>query len=164
MQECSVPLVAWPYTRQSHSNKIARKVEHARCCSKRGLPRRSDGSSFPWVPESTRIDCPCTDTAPVTALDTTTESRDSAIFRLTLTRVVNPYDVLRRTFTFRLAHHALKHVRIRTSFRNLHVHPGRNVVDVPTSRQMVASPRYASFRRFRHLAGRFEREHYYTSW
>lgn len=52
------------------------------------VPIRPDGSWFSWVlvgSGTVGCCCPCTGTAPITALDTTTNrSHDSAIFRLNL--------------------------------------------------------------------------------
>lgn len=63
------------------------------------VPGRPDGSSSPWAPDSGRVGCALTDAAPVTALDTIAESHVSAIFRLTLTRTVNPHVTTRRPVT-----------------------------------------------------------------
>jgi len=124
--------------RYSHLNKIAYKLEHARCCF-RGLayvPGRPDGSSSPWTPDSERAGYGCTDAVPVTALDTTAESHVSAIFRLTLARTVNPRRAMRRPVTssagrtFESGH----------LFRNLFARLARDTRDASTLRQVAASP------------------------
>lgn len=127
-------------------------------CFERGfyVPVRSDGSSSLGVPDSGGVGCCPEDTVPVAVSDTATESRDSAIFRLTPARVVKSarHGAARRDAA---ATYLVGSPRIRTRgplFRNFHARQARDTDAAPTSRQMAIPAGCASVR---HLAGRFER-------
>lgn len=164
MQErSSVPLVAWPRSMHSHLNKTAREnwsTRDALFWEELYVPVPLDESSSLWVLDSGRVGC-CSDAAPVTVSDTTDESRDSAIFRLTPARVVKSarygtarHGAARRDAT---ATYLVGSPYIRTRgplFRNFHTRQARDTGDAPTSRQMAVTSSCASVR---HLAGRCER-------